>query len=375
MDSSCVGYHYHAFISSLTHTLTLLISAYNPLFPFFTFTNIMKFGVLTGGGDCPGMNAFIRGIVRTTLNLRPQTSVWGVIDGWKGLLDNNFRRLNKLDVAGLTTRGGTILGTLRMPELTTDRDLQETVARNVHDNGFDNIFVCSGNGSLKAASIINQICREQKLRTRFLVSPGSIDNDVVNNHGASIGFYSAVDKSLEMLEWIRDTASSHRRVYILRSMGRMSGYLSLFAGIASGAEYVILPEEDVDFEDLATVIAERDKDTRIIVSEAYEHSLDDIRKILEDVFERRNIHREIRTVDMGYFQRGGKAAVTDILRASWIAYRMVRDAFAQCESGFYTAYYTGDSPAPIPLEVAANDEVSSHREIPQDLIDFALALR
>ena len=320
----------------------------------------MKFGILTGGGDCPGMNAFVRSVVRTTLNLRPQTSIWGVVDGWKGLLDNNFHRLGKLDVAGLTSRGGTILGTTRVPELATDFDLQETLARNLHDNGFNYLFVCGGNGSLKASNALNAIARRENLRTKFLVSPGSIDNDVCNTTGSSIGFYSALDKSLEMLEWIRDTASSHRRLYLVRSMGRKSAYLALYAGIASGAEFVLMPNEHV-----ATIIAERDKDTRIIVSESYPKSLEEIRETLEKIFASRGIKREIRAVDMGYFQRGGKTSVTDILRASWLGYRMVKDAFAGCDSGFYTAYYT---------EEAAADE-ASYDSVPQEFIDFALALR
>ncbi len=335
----------------------------------------MKFGILTGGGDCPGMNSFIRAVVRSALNIRPQTSVWGVVDGWKGLIDNSYRRLSKLDMAGLTSRGGTILGTTRVPELVWDTDLQDTLARNLHDNGFHYLFVCGGNGSLKASNVLNNIIVRENLRTKILVAPGSIDNDVCNNFGSSVGFFSAIDKSLDMLEWIRDTASSHRRVYLIRSMGRKSGYLSLYAGIASGAEYVILPTEDVDFENLATIIAERDKDTRIIVSEGYPKSLDEMKNTLEDIFQRRSIHREIRSVDMGYFQRGGRTSVIDILRASWLGYRMVTDAFAGCESGFYTSFYTGHSPAPMKLDEAANDDFSSHEDIPREFIDFAMALR
>jgi 6-phosphofructokinase 1 len=335
----------------------------------------MKFGVLTGGGDCPGMNAFIRAVVRSSLNIRPQTSVWGVVDGWKGLVDNNYRRLSKLDMAGLTSRGGTVLGTTRVPELVFDTDLQETLARNLHDNGFHYLFVCGGNGSLKASNVLNQIIKREGLRTKILVAPGSIDNDVCNNFGSSIGFFSAIDKSLDMLEWIRDTASSHRRVYLVRSMGRKSAYLALYAAIASGAEYVIMPNEDVDYEHLATIIGERDKDTRIIVSEAYPKSLEEMKGILEDIFERRGLNREIRFVDMGYFQRGGKTSVIDILRASWLGYRMVVDAFNGCDSGFYTSFYTGHSLPPIKLEEAADDSISTHEDIPREFLEFALALR
>jgi 6-phosphofructokinase 1 len=178
-----------------------------------------------------------------------------------------------------------------------------------------------------------------------------------------------------MLEWIRNTASSHRRVYLIGSMGRDSAYLAFYAGIATGAEYIIRPREIVDFEKIATMIEERDRDTRIVVAEGYNKSLDEVRTILEDIFRRRNIKREIRTVDMGYFQRGGQAAVTDILRASWLGYRMVTDAIAGKDSGFYTAFYTGHYQEPLPLEVAADDARSNQLDIPEELINMTLALR
>ncbi|MFM8437042.1 MAG: 6-phosphofructokinase, partial [Candidatus Kapaibacterium sp.] len=110
----------------------------------------MKFAVLTGGGDCSGMNAFVRGVVRCSLNLQPTTSVHGVIDGWKGLVYNQFRPLGKRDVAGHSHSGGTILGTVRVPELARDPEMQRTVALNLHDNHIDYLFVCGGNGSVKA---------------------------------------------------------------------------------------------------------------------------------------------------------------------------------------------------------------------------------
>jgi len=335
----------------------------------------MKFAILTGGGDSSGMNAFIRSVVRCSINLRPETSVWGVIDGWKGLITNEYRRLGKLDVAGIAFQGGTILGTVRMPELATDFHLQRQVAFNLDDNHFDYLFVCGGNGSLKACATLDRIIKAEGLRTRIMVCPGSIDNDVANNYGTSIGFYSALDRSLEMLEWIRNTASSHRRVYLIGSMGRDSAYLAFYAGIATGAEYIIRPREIVDFEKIATMIEERDRDTRIVVAEGYNKSLDEVRTILEDIFRRRNIKREIRTVDMGYFQRGGQAAVTDILRASWLGYRMVTDALAGKDSGFYTAFYTGHYQEPLPLEVAADDARSNQLDIPEELINMTLALR
>ncbi len=335
----------------------------------------MKLAILTGGGDSPGMNAFIRAIVRSALNIKPSSSVWGVVDGWRGLIDGNFRKLSKKDTAGIVHQGGTILGTLRVPELKDDKDMQDGIAMNLHDNFFDYLFIIGGNGSLAAANVIDSIIKKKGLRTKILFAPGSIDNDVCNNFGFSIGFYSAIDKSLEMLEWIRDTASSHRRVYIIESMGRDSGYLAFFAGIATGAEYIIRPGENVDFDKLVNMIAERERDTRIIVAEGYEKSGEEVRDILEDLFNKRNIKHEIRQVDMGYFQRGGKAAVKDILQASWLGYYMVKDAFNSCGSGFYSCFYVGSKPFVIPLEKAVNDENVNTIEIPQEIIDFALALR
>ena len=335
----------------------------------------MKIAILTGGGDCPGMNAYVRAVVRSCLNIRPSTAVWGVIDGWKGLVDNNFRKLSKRDTAGIARSGGTILGTLRVPELKDDLDMQEAMAMNLHDNFFDYLMVIGGNGSLAAANVVDKIIQKKGLRTKVLVTSGSIDNDVCNHYGFSTGFYSAVDKSLEMLEWIRDTASAHRRVYIIESMGRDSGYLAFYAGIATGAEYMIRPGEDVDFESLATMISERDRDTRVIVSEGYEKTVSEITEILEQLFAKRNIRHEIRHVDMGYFQRGGKAAVKDILLSSWIGYSMVVDAFRNCESGFYTCFNVGQQLSILPLDVAVDTDNVNDMNIPKQIIDFALALR
>ncbi len=333
----------------------------------------MKIAVLTGGGDCPGMNAFIRAVVRTALNLKPSTSVWGVIDGWKGLINSNFTKLSKRDTAGISIRGGSILGTLRCPELKNDPDIQEAAILNLHDNFFDYLIVIGGNGSLAASNVLNKIAKSKGLRTKILVAPGSIDNDVCNNYGFSVGFYSAIDKSMEMLEWIRDTASSHRRVYLIESMGRDSGFLAFYAGISSGAEYIIRPGENVDYEKLATIIDERDRDTRIIVAEGYEKRVEEIRKILEDIFKTRDISHEIRTVDMGYFQRGGKAVIKDILLASWLGYHMVLDAFNKKDSAFYIAYNPGLPVTTLSLEDAVSEK-SNSMEIPQVLIDFAKAL-
>jgi 6-phosphofructokinase 1 len=158
-------------------------------------------------------------------------------------------------------------------------------------------------------------------------------------------------------------------------MGRDSGYLAFYAGVATGAEQIIIPGENVDYENLATMISERDRDSRIIVAEGYDKKVEEIREILEQIFIRRSIKHEIRTVDMGYFQRGGKAATKDILTASWLGYKMVKDAFDKKDSGFYAAYNAGQEPTILPLELAVQDKVVNHDDLPNDLLEFAVALR
>lgn len=334
----------------------------------------MKIGILTGGGDCPGMNAFVRAVTRSAINLRPDLEVWGIHDGWRGLIERSYRRLTPPDTAGISNLGGTILGTVRVPEMREDAKLRRRVMENFIADGFDALFVCGGNGSLHASCDLDQMLRESEHRAPVLFTAASIDNDVANVHGTSLGFYSAIRRSLEMMEWIRDTASAHRRVYIIGSMGRKSAYLPFYAGIATGAEYVIRPDERVDFEALADMIEARERDTRIIVSEAYPKSLDEIRAILDHALERRRSRHEIRTVDMGYFQRGGEASITDVLRANWLGYQMVKSMLAGEGSAFFGAFNMGAPPTRIPLAEAL-EPTANHDDIPREIIEMAVALR
>jgi 6-phosphofructokinase 1 len=334
----------------------------------------MKIAILTGGGDCPGMNAFIRSATRSALHLIPDSEVFGILDGWVGLLERNVRTLRPIDTAGINGLGGTILGTMRAPELAHNRELQDRLVRNFRESGFDALLVWGGNGSLRAAHTLDTILREMGDERPILFTPASIDNDVANTFGTALGFYSALARSLEMMEWIRDTASAHRRVYLIGSMGRSSAYLPFYAGIASGAEYVIRPSERVNYEALADVIEARDRDTRIIVSEAYPKSLESIRAILSDALERRDSRHEIRTVDMGYFQRGGEASVADVIRANWLAFHMVQYLKEGKGSGFFGAFHVGAPPCVAPLEEAIRPS-ANHDDIPRAMIEMALALR
>jgi len=335
----------------------------------------MKLAILTGGGDCPGMNAFIRSVARSAWNLLPECEVWGVLDGWRGLLEKSYRRLEPVDTAGISALGGTILGTLRMPSLRTNAEERRAIAENFIAGEFDALCVCGGNGSLAAACDLNDTLHTFDQHRPVLFTAASIDNDVANIYGTSLGFYSAIDRSLEMLGWIRDTASAHRRVYIIGSMGRRSAWLPFYAGIAAGAEYVIRPDEHVDFEAIADMIDTRERDTRIIVSEAYPKTLEEIKAIVENALERRRSEHEIRTVDMGYFQRGGGASVSDVLRADWLGFHMVRGLLEEeCASSLFGAFNIGTPPNRVPLAEALRPE-ANYDDIPREVVEMALALR
>lgn len=334
----------------------------------------MKIGILTGGGDCPGMNAFLRAVTRSALTHIKDVEVWGVLDGWRGLLERSYRRLGALDTAGISTLGGTILGTIRVPELRDNEELRQLLFENLIADGFDALFVCGGNGSLQASHDLDRRLRESGRPGMIYFTAASIDNDVANAYTTSLGFYSAINRSVDMMDWIRDTASAHRRVYIINSMGRRSAWLAFYAGLSSGVEYVIRPNEKVDFEAIADMIERRDRDTRIIVSEAYPKSIEEIKAILDDALERRNSRHDIRAVDMGYFQRGGEAAVTDVLRANWLGFKMVKALADNRPGGFFGAFNIATEPARLTFDEAVAPG-ANHDDIPREMIEMAIALR
>lgn len=336
----------------------------------------MKVAILTGGGDCPGMNAFIRGVTRGLPYLVEGAEVWGLEDGWKGLIENRFRLIRRSDVAGILHQGGTILGTLRAPELRDDVDVQKQAARHLEEREIDYLFMQGGNGSLRACAALEKVIEEQGGRTKILATSGSIDNDVANLHGFSIGFHSAMEKSVHMQQWIRDTASSHSRVFVIASMGARSGFLAFYSGIASGAEYVIRPKETVDFDELALMIEKRSRDTRIVVAEAFPMSVEEIKDRLHEALEKNNCRpKRINTVDMGYFQRGGLADTSDVLLASWLSFHMARAAKDGKSGGYYACHYFGQEVAALPIAEAAESSDSCHATISEDIIEMARALR
>ena len=196
----------------------------------------MKFGVLTGGGDCPGLNPAIRAVVRRAANSGHETV--GFLDGWKGVRDDAARPLSVVDVADILAKGGTILGSSRTNPFAKEEDTAKVLAT-LERRGIDVLIAIGGDDTLSAA-------RELHRRGRRVVGvPKTMDNDVAGTDW-SFGFHSATAVAVDALERLRDTANSHHRAIVLEVMGRHAGWVALATGLAGGADVTLIPEEPYD---------------------------------------------------------------------------------------------------------------------------------
>jgi 6-phosphofructokinase (EC 2.7.1.11) len=213
--------------------------------------------VLTSGGDAPGMNAAVRAVVRAGIYNR--FDVFGVLQGFEGLIKGNLRQMTPGSVADIIHRGGTILQTSRSQSFMTSGG-REQARQVLLDQGIEHLVVIGGNGSLRGAYELS------KLGCNAIGIPATIDNDIV--YTQSIGFDTAVNTALEAINRIRDTATSHGRVFIIEVMGRHCGEIALSAGVAGGAESILIPEIENDLPAVVDKIkkgAERGKLHSIIV--------------------------------------------------------------------------------------------------------------
>lgn len=266
-------------------------------------------GVLTSGGDSPGMNPFIRAAVRTGLynGLR----VFGVRRGFEGLIEDAMEEFDDpRAVSGILHRGGTILQTARCPEFKSREGLLKAV-HNVNRRAIDGLVVLGGNGSLRG-------CYElSKMGIKVVAAPGTIDNDIPFTEMA-IGVDTALNIVLEAIDRIRDTASSLERTFLVETMGRECGYLALMAGIAGGAEMVCIPEIPFELEDVAEVIRSayiRGKDHCIIVvAEGAAYNASQIEEYL--LQRREETGFDVRTTILGHVQRGGIPTAFDRILAT-----------------------------------------------------------
>ena len=219
-----------------------------------------KIGILTSGGDCQGLNAAIRGLGKAlTLSLGGKAEIYGIEDGYRGLIEGNYHRMEPHEFSGILNLGGTILGTSRMPFKTmriADESSPDKV-RSMKDNyrkmGLDCLVILGGNGTHKTANLLS----EEGLNVVTL--PKTIDNDIWGTD-ITFGFQSAVDVAANVLDCIHTTATSHGRIFIVEVMGHKVGWLTLHAGIAGSADVILLPEIPYRVESIAGMIERRSKE-------------------------------------------------------------------------------------------------------------------
>lgn len=205
-------------------------------------------GVLTAGGDCPGLNAVIRGVAARA-EQHPDAEVVGILNGWEGLMEGDTIPLDRDAVRGILTRGGTILGTSRMDPYVHGEGYA-SVAKTVKRNGLDTVIVIGGDGTLRSALKLS----EEGLPV--IGVPKTIDNDIAGTD-TTFGFSTAVQIATEAIDRLASTAESHNRVIVVEVMGRSKGWIATYAGIAGGADAILIPEVEYDLEDIAEIIRRR----------------------------------------------------------------------------------------------------------------------
>ena len=269
-------------------------------------------GVLTSGGDAPGMNAAVRAVVRTAIAMGMK--VKGIRRGYNGLIEGDIIDLDVRSVSDIIHRGGTVLYTARSPRFKTEEGMKEAID-NCKKHGIEGIVVIGGDGSYRGA-------RDLSLRGIPCVGvPGTIDNDISSTE-YTIGFDTAMNTAMEMVDKIRDTAQSHDRCSVVEVMGRRAGYLALQTGIAVGATAVLVPEVEFKIEDVINKIKETKQTGKkhfiIVVAEGV-GGVEEIAKQIET-----ETGVEARATILGHVQRGGNPTVRDRVMATEMGYAAVK---------------------------------------------------
>ncbi len=287
----------------------------------------MKIGILTGGGDCPGLNAVIRAIVRKSLQYGWENV--GIENGWKGVLDIDMIPLDMNAVSGILQKGGTILGTSRTNPYKTPNG-EKTVLENVRKTGIDALVAIGGEDTLGVANKL------AKSGLRVVGVPKTIDNDL-SGTDYTFGFDTAVNIAMDAIDRIHTTAESHKRVMIVEVMGRHAGWIAMHSGIAAGADIILIPEKEIRLDEITKVIKSRIERGRqfsiIVVAEGAKFSKSDkeagtfilqdekldafghvrlggIANVLAEVIEKKT-GIETRATILGHIQRGGSPTAYD----------------------------------------------------------------
>jgi 6-phosphofructokinase 1 len=306
-----------------------------------------KLAVLTSGGDAPGMNAAIRAVVRNGID--KEFEIYGVQLGYQGLISDKIIPLGTRDVAGIIQRGGTILGSARCLEFKTLEGQKKALETLVHHQ-IDGLIVIGGNGSQAGANAMLQ------LGFPVVGIASTIDNDLYGSD-ITIGVDTALNIALEAIDRLKTTASSHQRAFLVEVMGRNCGYLALMSAIAGGAEMVVIPEIEIDPEDIAETIRldyEKGKNHAIVV--VAEGANYDAQKLM-NYFEvhRERLGFELRATIIGHVQRGGSPGAYDRILASRLGAAAIGQ-FAKGETGVLVGTVSGQIIATPLSKVVANQK-------------------
>ncbi|MEK6711693.1 MAG: ATP-dependent 6-phosphofructokinase [Nitrospinota bacterium] len=293
----------------------------------------MKLGVLTGGGDCPGLNCVIRAV--TVVNVNRGTQTIGVRRGWRGFLDGDFCEITPAMVAGIHTLGGTILGSSRANPA-SDPGLLARLKQTWHEAGLDGLIAVGGDDTLAVAEAV----RQEGLKV--ISVPKTIDNDI-GRTDYSFGFHTAVGVIVDAMDRLRTTAEAHDRIIVLEAMGRHSGWLATYAGIAGGADLILVPERPFDLDEVAAILRARFARGRhfacVVVAEgAKPKGFDKFITRSKEVDEfghvqlggvgewlaqeiHKRLGKETRAVILGHIQRGGSPVPFDRVLATRLGVR------------------------------------------------------
>ncbi len=272
---------------------------------------IKKIGVLTSGGDAPGMNAAIRAVVRTALSKGME--VYGVHKGYVGLINGNIVKMDERSVSDIIHNGGTILSTARCPEFRTEEGV-ELARKKCEEMGIEGLVVIGGDGSFRGAADLSA------KGVRCIGIPGTIDNDIACTD-YTIGFDTAMNTAMELMDKLRDTSQSHDRCSVVEVMGRNAGHIAVNTGIGCGATDIITVEAPYDLDAIAKSMLEKKAKGKqyfvVVVSEGVGHT-EEIAKVLQE-----KTQIETRATILGHVQRGGSPTLRDRVEATRMGYYAV----------------------------------------------------
>lgn len=318
-----------------------------------------KIGVFTSGGDAPGMNAAIRAVVRMAIT--KNLDVFGIYQGYNGMIEGKIAPLQPRDVANIIQRGGTVLKTGRSAEFLKP-EFRKKAADNLRALGIEGLVCIGGDGSFRGA---HALWEEQKIPVIGI--PGTIDNDVFGSDN-TIGFDTAVNTALDAIDKIRDTAASHDRLFIVEVMGRNSGHIASHVGLAGGAEAIFTPDANTTVEKTVDRIKEsiqRGKTSSIIVT-AEGQKAGRAYDLAEAI--RKKSGLDAKVCILGHLQRGGSPTASDRVLASRMGARAV-EALINGQHDLMIGT-EGNELITVPLELVAKSE----KKTSMDLINLAMAL-